>query len=228
MAASAPDIVEYDALFKVVLVGDAGVGKSNFLGRLTHRDAFDPTRAPTVGVEFASKVITIVDEDSGERVRLKGQVWDTAGQERFKAITKSHYRRAHGALLVYDITNHKTFENARSVWLPELLEVADESAGVLSRIMLVGNKSDLVAEASSASASFVSEEEHKSTADRMGLLQSFTSAKTGASVEAAFEQLLIEMYKVRKGLAREFMVERGIKLAESKKAVTKRRSCCAD
>ena len=91
-------------LFKIIIIGDAGVGKSNMLVRYL-KDEFDSTKAPTVGVEFASKMVK-VDEDYA-----KLQIWDTAGQEKFKATSKQYFRNAAGIILVYDITKKRTFEN---------------------------------------------------------------------------------------------------------------------
>ena len=91
-------------LFKIIIIGDAGVGKSNMLIRYL-KDEFDSAKAPTVGVEFASKTVK-VDKDYA-----KLQIWDTAGQEKFKATSKQYFRNAAGIILVYDITKKKSFEN---------------------------------------------------------------------------------------------------------------------
>ncbi|RQM28791.1 hypothetical protein B5M09_008208 [Aphanomyces astaci] len=108
---------EYDYLFKVVLIGDSGVGKSNLLSRFT-RNEFSLESKSTIGVEFATKSI------QAEGKTIKAQIWDTAGQERYRAITSAYYRGAVGALLVYDITKHPTFENVER-WLKELRDHAD-------------------------------------------------------------------------------------------------------
>ena len=123
---------EFDFLFKVVLIGDTGVGKSNLLSRFT-RNEFIYDSKTTIGVEFATKNIPV----DGNKV-VKAQIWDTAGQERYRAITSAYYRGAVGALLVYDISRSSTFENVER-WLKELRDHAD--ANIV--IMLVGNKSDL-------------------------------------------------------------------------------------
>ena len=121
----------YDYLFKVVLIGDSGVGKSNLLSRFT-RNEFCLESKSTIGVEFATRSISV----DGKTV--KAQIWDTAGQERYRAITSAYYRGAVGALLVYDITKAQTFENVER-WLKELRDHAD--ANIV--ISLVGNKADL-------------------------------------------------------------------------------------
>ena len=121
----------YDYLFKVVLIGDSGTGKSNLLSRFT-RNEFSLESKSTIGVEFATRSISV----DGKTV--KAQIWDTAGQERYRAITSAYYRGAVGALLVYDIAKHPTYVNV-SRWLKELRDHADSNIV----IMLVGNKSDL-------------------------------------------------------------------------------------
>lgn len=115
----------------VVLIGDSGVGKSNLLSRFT-RNEFNLDSKSTIGVEFATRSIQV------DSKTIKAQIWDTAGQERYRAITSAYYRGAVGALLVYDISKHQTYENVTR-WLKELRDHAD--ANIV--IMLVGNKSDL-------------------------------------------------------------------------------------
>eukprot|EP00168_Porphyra_purpurea_P012281 TRINITY_DN321_c0_g1_i3.p1 TRINITY_DN321_c0_g1~~TRINITY_DN321_c0_g1_i3.p1 ORF type:complete len:205 (+),score=36.65 TRINITY_DN321_c0_g1_i3:541-1155(+) len=122
---------EYDYLFKVVLIGDSGVGKSNLLSRFT-RNEFNLESKSTIGVEFATRSIQT------EGKTIKAQIWDTAGQERYRAITSAYYRGAVGALLVYDITKRLTFEGIER-WLKELTDNADPNIV----IALVGNKADL-------------------------------------------------------------------------------------
>ncbi|KAL9325440.1 hypothetical protein ACSQ67_006085 [Phaseolus vulgaris] len=122
---------DYDYLFKVVLIGDSGVGKSNLLSRFT-RNEFSLESKSTIGVEFATRSIRVDDKV------VKAQIWDTAGQERYRAITSAYYRGAVGALLVYDVTRHVTFENVER-WLKELRDHTDANIVV----MLVGNKADL-------------------------------------------------------------------------------------
>ena len=103
---------DYDYLFKVVLIGDSGVGKSNLLSRFT-RNEFSLESKSTIGVEFATRSISV------EGKTIKAQIWDTAGQERFRAVTSAYYRGAVGALIVYDITRGHTFDNVAR-WLEEL------------------------------------------------------------------------------------------------------------
>ena len=103
---------KYDYLFKVVVIGDSGVGKSNLLSRFT-RNEFNLESKSTIGVEFATRTVSM------EGKTIKAQIWDTAGQERYRAITSAYYRGAVGALVVYDITKDVSFTNV-SKWLAEL------------------------------------------------------------------------------------------------------------
>eukprot|EP00842_Homolaphlyctis_polyrhiza_P005810 jgi/Hompol1/622/HPOL_005370-RA len=162
----------------VVLIGDSGVGKSNLLSRFT-RNEFNMDSKSTIGVEFATRSI----EFDGKTI--KAQIWDTAGQERYRAITAAYYRGAVGALLVYDISQQKTFESVER-WLKELRDHAD--ANIV--IMLVGNKSDL------KSLRAVPTEEAKEFATRNELLFMETSALDGGNVETAFQNILADIYRV--------------------------------
>ncbi|KHJ48718.1 Ras family protein [Trichuris suis] len=163
---------EYDYLFKVVLIGDSGVGKSNLLSRFT-RNEFNLESKSTIGVEFATRSICV----DGKIV--KAQIWDTAGQERYRAITSAYYRGAVGALLVYDIAKHVTYENVER-WLKELRDHADQNIV----IMLVGNKSDL------RHLRAVPTDEAKEYAERNCLSFIETSALDSTNVEEAFTNIL--------------------------------------
>lgn len=112
MALNSEEEQTEDYLFKIVLVGDSAVGKSNLLARFA-RDEFYPNSKSTIGVEFQTQKMEI----NGKEV--KAQIWDTAGQERFRAVTSAYYRGAVGALLVYDISRRQTFESVTR-WLNEL------------------------------------------------------------------------------------------------------------
>ncbi|CAM6026288.1 unnamed protein product [Sphagnum balticum] len=185
MAHKADD--EYDYLFKVVLIGDSGVGKSNLLSRFT-RNEFCLESKSTIGVEFATRSIQV----DGKTV--KAQIWDTAGQERYRAITSAYYRGAVGALLVYDITKHVTYENVER-WLKELRDHADSNIV----IMLVGNKSDL------KHLRGVSTEDAQAFSEKEGLSFIETSALESTNVEKAFQRILTEIYRIvsKKALASE-------------------------
>jgi len=167
----------FDVILKVVLIGDSGVGKSNLLSRYT-RNEFNIESKSTIGVEFATRSITI----DGKQV--KAQIWDTAGQERFRAITNTYYRGAVGALLVYDVSKLSTYEHV-SQWLKELRDQGDP--GLI--ILMVGNKSDLV------ESRAVTTEEASTFAEENGLKFIETSAMNASNVEEAFTTILTESYR---------------------------------
>jgi len=169
---------EYDYLFKVVLIGDSGVGKSNLLSRFT-RNEFSPESKSTIGVEFATRSIRC------DNKTIKAQIWDTAGQERYRAITSAYYRGAVGALLVYDISKALTYENVER-WLNELRDHADSTIV----IMLVGNKSDL------RHLRAVRTEQAAAFAETHGLSFIETSALDSTNVELAFQKILTEIYHI--------------------------------
>ena len=169
---------EYDYLFKIVLIGDSGVGKSNLLSRFT-RNEFDLESRTTIGVEFATRSIPI------DNKTIKAQIWDTAGQERFRAITNAYYRGAVGALLVYDIAKHMTYENVER-WLKELKDHADANIVV----MLVGNKCDL------RHLRAVPTEEATQFAEKNQLIFIETSALDSTNVEEAFKSIVNEIFQL--------------------------------
>ncbi|KAJ6808087.1 ras-related protein ARA-4 [Iris pallida] len=163
-------------LFKVVIIGDSAVGKSNLLSRYS-RDEFNPNSRATIGVEFQTQTLTIDGKE------VKAQIWDTAGQERFRAVTSAYYRGAVGALLVYDITRSATFQSIDR-WLQELNTHSDTS---VARI-LVGNKCDL------GEIRAVSVEDGKNLAESEGLFFMETSALDSTNVKTAFEIVIKEIY----------------------------------
>ncbi|CAA0817804.1 Ras-related protein RABA1c [Striga hermonthica] len=167
---------DYDYLFKVVLIGDSGVGKSNLLSRFT-RNEFSLESKSTIGVEFATRSLTV------DGKVIKAQIWDTAGQERYRAITSAYYRGAVGALLVYDVTRHSTFESVER-WLKELRDHTDPSTVV----MLVGNKSDL------RHLVAVSTDDGTSFAERESLYFMETSALDSTNVDNAFTEVLTQIH----------------------------------
>ncbi|KAL0335293.1 UNVERIFIED_CONTAM: Ras-related protein RABA2a [Sesamum calycinum] len=169
---------DYDYLFKVVLIGDSGVGKSNLLSRFT-RNEFCLESKSTIGVEFATRTLQV------EGRTVKAQIWDTAGQERYRAITSAYYRGALGALLVYDVTKPTTFDNV-SRWLKELRDHADSNIV----IMLIGNKTDL------KHLRAVATEDAQGFAEKEGLSFIETSALEATNVEKAFQTILSEIYRI--------------------------------
>lgn len=163
-------------LFKIVIIGDSGVGKSNLLSRYS-RNEFNPNSRATIGVEFQTQSLAI---DGRE---VKAQIWDTAGQERFRAVTSAYYRGAVGALLVYDVTRSATFDSVDR-WLQELNTHSDSTVAR----MLIGNKCDL------GEIRAVSTEDGKNLAESEGLFFMETSALDSTNVKAAFEMVIKEIY----------------------------------
>jgi len=160
---------EYDYLFKLLLIGDSGVGKSCLLLRFADH-TYTESYISTIGVDFKIRTITTRDEKT-----IKLQIWDTAGQERFRTITSSYYRGAHGIIVVYDVTDQESFNNVKQ-WLNEIERYASEKVNKL----LVGNKCDLV------SKKAVSYEVAKAFADKLDIPFLETSAKAATNVEKAF------------------------------------------
>lgn len=167
-----------DYVFKVVLIGDSAVGKSQMLNRFA-RNEFTLDSKATIGVEFQTRTI-VVDHKT-----IKAQIWDTAGQERYRAVTSAYYRGAVGAMLVYDITKRQTFDHIAR-WLEELRSHADNNIV----IMLVGNKTDL------GTLRAVSTEDAKEFAEKEGLFFLETSALEATNVESAFYTVLTEIYRI--------------------------------
>ncbi|KAH0670249.1 hypothetical protein KY290_025670 [Solanum tuberosum] len=178
MAHNSEEEKKEDYLFKIVLIGDSAVGKSNLLARFA-RDEFYPNSKSTIGVEFQTQKINI----NGKEV--KAQIWDTAGQERFRAVTSAYYRGAVGALLVYDISRRLTFDNINR-WLNELQTHSDMNVVII----LVGNKSDL------KDAREVTTAEGKALAEAKGLFFIETSALDSSNVTSAFQTVVREIYNI--------------------------------
>ena len=159
----------HDHLFKLLTIGDSGVGKTSLLLRFCD-DSFSESYITTVGVDFRFKSVEI----DGKLVKL--QVWDTAGQERFRTITTAYYKGAHGIVLVYDITDKKTYKQITTTWL----ETVKQNTTNNGEMVLIGNKSDM------AELRQVSQEEgsHFATCNNMPFFE--CSAKTGYNVDEAF------------------------------------------
>ncbi|CAL9229826.1 unnamed protein product [Arabidopsis halleri] len=165
-----------DYVFKLVLIGDSGVGKSQILSRYA-RNEFSLDSKATIGVEFQTRTL-VIDHKS-----VKAQIWDTAGQERYRAVTSAYYRGAVGAMLVYDVTRRQTFDHIPR-WLEELRNNADKNIVII----LVGNKSDLEDQRA------ISMEDAKEFAEKEGLFFLETSALNAVNVESAFSTVLTEIF----------------------------------
>ena len=163
---------EYSIIFKIILIGDTSVGKTNILSRYIN-DTFSETSKSTVGVELATKV------EHYNNKKIKIQIWDTAGQERYKSITTSYYKGAKGAFIVYDITKKESFKNVDK-WIKDLKEFGDEDVTIL----IIGNKCDLEDERE------VSIEEVKKKAELFDIGYCETSALKAKNIDYAFQTLI--------------------------------------
>ncbi|XP_074589109.1 ras-related protein RABC1-like isoform X1 [Curcuma longa] len=178
-SSSQPD---FDYLFKLLLIGDSGVGKSSLLLRFTS-DSFEDL-SPTIGVDFKVKIVNV----GGKRLKLA--VWDTevisciAGQERFRTLTSSYYRGAQGIIMVYDVTRRDTFTNLSDIWAKEI-DLYSTNQDCIK--MLVGNKVDKESER------VVTKKEGINFAREYGCLFLECSAKTRVNVEQCFEELVLKI-----------------------------------
>ncbi|PVD24749.1 hypothetical protein C0Q70_15234 [Pomacea canaliculata] len=170
----------FDYLFKIVLIGDAGVGKTCVVQRFKS-GTYTEKHGSTIGVDFTMKTLNI----DGKFVKL--QIWDTAGQERFRTITQSYYRSANGVVIAYDITKHSTFDN-----IPRWMEDVKRYAGNSIVQLLVGNKADL------EQLREVRKEEAAAMARQHNMLDALeASAKDNTNIDEAF-------YKIAKELKRRY------------------------
>lgn len=163
---------EFDYLFKIILLGDSGVGKTNILTRFSNNTFSDSTKT-TLGVDFKTRTIEI------DNVKIRSQVWDTSGQERFRSIAPAYYRGAVGSLIVYDTTSRTSFDNL-SKWETEI----KNHSGSEFISLLVGNKSDLV------DLRAVSTDEGLDYAKSKNWAFIETSALQSTNIEKAFEMIL--------------------------------------
>uniref|UniRef100_A0AAY5K479 ZRAB1B, member RAS oncogene family a n=1 Tax=Esox lucius TaxID=8010 RepID=A0AAY5K479_ESOLU len=166
-----------DYLFKLLLIGDSGVGKSCLLLRFAD-DTYTESYISTIGVDFKIRTIEL----DGKTIKL--QIWDTAGQERFRTITSSYYRGAHGIIVVYDVTDQESYHNVKQ-WLQEIDRYASENVNKL----LVGNKCDLTTK------KVVDYTTAKEFADSLAIPFLETSAKNATNVEQAFMTMAAEIKK---------------------------------
>ncbi|KAJ4829838.1 Ras- protein RABC2a [Turnera subulata] len=170
----------YDYSFKVLLIGDSGVGKSSillsFISDSVHHDL-----SPTIGVDFKVKMLNV----GGKRLKLT--IWDTAGQERFGILTSSYYRDAHGIILVYDVTRRETFANLSDTWAKEV-ELYSTNRDCVK--ILVGNKVDRESERA------VSREEGLALAQEHKCLFLECSARNRENVQQCFKSLILKILEV--------------------------------
>ena len=194
---------KYDYLFKILIIGESGVGKTCLLLRFTE-DSFTTTFLTTIGIDFKIKIINL------ENKLIKLQIWDTAGQERFRTITKTYYKGAHGIILTYDVTDQDSFKNIRN-WIKQ---IEANAQGNVKRV-LVGNKCD-------KPDRVVTEEEGKKLADDYSMSFFETSAKTNKNVTEVFYHLTKEILKANEG-NKELG---GKKLTKTDNSKEGKRRCC--
>ena len=201
----------YEMMFKVVLVGDSFVGKTNIMSKYLKNEFHEDSKA-TVGVEFGSRQFNI------EGHVVKAQIWDTAGQERYKAITSAYYKGAKGAFIVYDITRKESFENVTK-WAEQLKSTADKNL----TIIIVGNKTDLEDQRQ------VTSEEGQNKANSLESAFIETSAASGSNLDKAFEMMINEVYqKCHEEMLAEgdVEIEGGEDINLSKKPENTKIACC--
>ena len=200
----------YDLLFKLILIGDSCVGKSNILSKYL-KNEFDPNSRATVGVEFGTKNILINNK------KIKIQIWDTAGQERYRSITSAYYKGAKGALIVYDITRRTSFDNIDK-WISDLKLNGDKNICII----ILGNKSDLTDKRE------VTKEEgiKKSEMFKTAFLE--TSALNGDNIGKAFEEIIGQITQNNKNFFEDNdkkNMDKGINLKEIDKNNEKNKCC---
>ena len=207
---------DYDTIFKIVIVGDSGVGKTNLITRYLKND-FKPETKATIGVEFSDKKYIYKNKN------IKIQIWDTAGQERYRSLTSMYYKGAKGAIFVYDISSKISFENIDK-WLIEMKKTADENI----KIILIGNKCDLIEKRE------VKEDDGKIKAKDLNVPFMETSALNCINVEKAFNCLIEEIANLEINFEEDFDFEdfkdgknvNNINLNDNEKKNQKNKNCC--
>ena len=192
---------EYDLLFKLILIGDSCVGKSNILLKYL-KNQFNENSKTTIVVEFGTKNIIINNK------RIKIQIWDTAGQERYRSITSAYYKGAKGALIVYDITRKNTFDNIDK-WITDLKLNGDKNLCII----ILGNKSDLIDKREINKNDGIKKAEMYKTA----FLE--TSALNGDNISKAFDELIEQIVINNKNIFQddnENEIDKGVNLNDEK------------
>jgi Ras-related protein Rab-2A len=214
-----PPALPWNYIAKLVCIGDSGTGKSSLTIRLCE-GRFSNTHDVTIGVEFGSRIVPVGPPANAslginnplpssspnghappsktpsqpQQKKMKLSLWDTAGQETYKSITRSYFRGASGALLVFDISRRSTFDSATD-WLRDLRQIAED--GIV--VILVGNKSDLAAQSTDTEGGnkrAVTKQEAEEWCRREGVMQYVeTSAKSGEGVERAFLEVAERIYQ---------------------------------
>ncbi|EAR85334.1 Rab-family small GTPase (macronuclear) [Tetrahymena thermophila SB210] len=214
--------VQLDYQFKILLIGDSGVGKTSIMNRFTE-NKFNVEIKSTIGVEYSKKTMVI------DQAVIQASIWDTAGQERFRSLAKNYYKGAIGALLVFDVTRPHTLENIQKIWLQEVEQHASKNI----KMILIGNKSDLTVER------IVKQEEAVNFSKTNNLAYMETSALNNQNIDQAFETLVREIYSEINSLPSEIrpknltqrkehtpQVNQNNNLQIDKKNIKKKRACC--
>jgi len=194
-------------LYKILILGDSSVGKTCFLTRYAD-NTFQEVHMSTIGIDYKLKNVKMED---GKIVKL--QIWDTAGQDRFRSITKNYYKGANGIVVIFSVTDKKTFGNVKS-WIHQIKAEVDEKV----TIILVGNKID------DEENREVTKEEGEEAARNFGLDFFECSAKTGENINSTFNELVLKMVEIHEKFGGK---EEKLKLKQNKIGGTKK-SCCSN
>ena len=200
----------YDHLFKLLLIGDSGVGKSSLILRFAD-DTFNGSFISTIGVDFKVKTVDV----GGTKIKM--QIWDTAGQERFRTIVSTYYRGAHGIIVVYDVTDKESFLKIQH-WLKEIDNYGTDKVSKL----IVGNKSDLT------ERRVVTFESAKEFADQLGIQVIETSARSKAHVEDVFlvmAETILEKIRFESANYRPLSSD-GVKINSKPRTHSTNQKCC--
>ena len=205
---------EYEYIFKIILIGSSGVGKSSLIQRYTQK-TFEDVYDCTIGVDFFTKTIDV----NGKTVKL--QIWDTAGTEKYRSITSSYYRGSHCALIVFDLTSKDSFESLPT-WIENYYKNCNQEFD--KNVIMIGNKNDL------SEKRDVTQEKINDFIKLNNLVYFETSAKTGENVDESFQyiaQKLMEEQELKEklGVKRE-VKNNNLNLKNSENLITNKKKCC--
>ena len=205
---------EYEYIFKIILIGSSGVGKSSLIQRYTQK-TFEDVYDCTIGVDFFTKTIDV----NGKTVKL--QIWDTAGTEKYRSITSSYYRGSHCALIVFDLTSKDSFESLPT-WIENYYKNCNQEFD--KNVIMIGNKNDL------SEKRDVTQDKINDFIKLNNLVYFETSAKTGENVDESFQyiaQKLMEEQELKEklGVKRE-VKNNNLNLKNSENLITNKKKCC--
>ncbi len=189
-------------LYKILLLGDSTVGKTCFLLRYVD-DSFLDLHMATIGLDYRLKTLILEEQKI-----VKVQLWDTAGQDKFRAITRNYYKGASGIILIFDVTNVKSYENIKK-WINEIKEEISEKVA----IVLIGNKIDNVQERK------ISKEQGDKLASEIGVKFFETSAKTGEGINESVFFLVKKIFENDPEVKNKYQ-------GRNLKMYNKKRKCC--